>query len=191
MTSKITQVQLLSNHPFTGVVNARQVRVTKVAHWPIQMTGKTWNGSNSNSCAWFHCYTLQYNYHTYAGKQVVQYNSPLPVCVCACVCACALGNLGWIHCKENRVQTRQTVSASRLAPSVKAMDCFIEVWGIKSQHVSSTFVAKTSHKCAFYWLTGTSLAIASISIICHWYTSTLIDSVALTDRYILRLCRRE
>jgi hypothetical protein len=42
MISKIAHVHLLSNPAFMGAVNAPQVRVTKVAHQHIKMTGKTW-----------------------------------------------------------------------------------------------------------------------------------------------------
>jgi hypothetical protein len=57
MISKTVYVHWLNNHAFTGAVNARQVRVTKVAHRHIKMTGKAWKGSNSNSCACLYCST--------------------------------------------------------------------------------------------------------------------------------------
>jgi hypothetical protein len=63
MISVRVYVHWRNSHAFTGVVNARHARVTKLAHRHIKMTGKAWPAQ----VACRHCSTLQYNSHTYTG----------------------------------------------------------------------------------------------------------------------------
>jgi hypothetical protein len=105
--SKIAHVHLLSNHAFTGVINARQMRVTNVAHQHIQMTGET---INLLRLALLFYSTIQLSHicrqtgHTGKLGLLLQYNASLTVCICvflctrACVCVCVSVRTGTRVC---------------------------------------------------------------------------------------------
>jgi hypothetical protein len=88
---------------------------------------------------------------------------------CAGNYACAKVMLG--DCSMSHTKPVQAISTSAHCPVVKAIDCWTEGWGIKSQHVASTFVA---HMYTLCWRTDTSLAKCSKVLITVYKTAYFI-----------------
>jgi hypothetical protein len=81
----ISNFILLSNHACTGVIHARQVRVTNVVHRHIKMTGKTWGLTALGSIVIHHNTIISTIRSTIRHCLCVW---GVRVCACACACVC-------------------------------------------------------------------------------------------------------